>query len=214
MNDNKKNVKVIKENIEPKTENDKIKWELIRKNKAKMRSTLKEIRKEIPTDKKHSADLEIISRFLMTEEYHNAKQILCYAGTKYEIDTSSLIYASFANGKKVALPRCNGERLDFYYIESLEDLTVGSYGIMEPDIKKCKKVADFRESVLVAPGLGFGPDGRRIGYGKGYYDRFIAKYSGKVIGLCYYPLVKLNIPVEETDCKIDVLITEKYTRNI
>lgn len=184
------------------------------KQKIKARQNLKEIRKSIPKDKKKQADYEIISRFLMTSEYMEADTVLCYAGVNDEIDTSTLIYACLANKKKVGLPRCNGEILDFYYIESLEDLIVGSFGIMEPDPGKCKRVLDFSKSVLVVPGLGFSLDGNRIGYGRGYYDRFISHYHNKVVGLCYYPLIKVNIPVERTDQKVNVLITEKYTRNI
>lgn len=184
------------------------------KEKVKARQILKDIRKSIPKDTKKQADYEIISRFLMTKEYMNAETVLCYAGTGDEIDTTSLIYACLANKKKVALPRCNGEILDFYYINSPHDLILGSFGIMEPDPGKCKRVLDFRNSVLVAPGLGFSLDGNRIGYGRGYYDRFISHYHGDVVGLCYYPLVKVNIPVEDTDQKVNVIITEKYTRNI
>jgi 5-formyltetrahydrofolate cyclo-ligase len=179
-----------------------------------MRKVLKEIRKNIPKEKKHTADIEIISRFLMTKEYANADLVLCYASVGDEIDTTTLIYSALANGKKVGVPKCNGDMIDFYYIDSLDDLIVGSYGISEPDVKKCKRINNFTNSVLVAPGLGFSPDGNRIGYGGGYYDRFLANYRGTVFGLCYNSLVKLNIPVEETDCKINILITEKYTRNI
>ncbi|MBD9121739.1 MAG: 5-formyltetrahydrofolate cyclo-ligase, partial [Ruminococcaceae bacterium] len=112
------------------------------------------------------------------------------------------------------LPRCNGDILDFYYVRGLDDLMVGSFGIMEPDVRKCSRILDFRNSVLVVPGLGFSPDGKRIGYGRGYYDRFISHYNGKVVGMCYHQQVKMNIPVEETDENINVLITEQYTRNI
>ena len=188
--------------------------ERIRASKIKLRKTLKELRRNIPLEKKHLADTEIVSRFLMTKEYNKAKLLLCYMNTSEEINTTPLIYAALANGKQVGLPRCNGERLDFYYINGLDDLVVGSYGIMEPSVKKCKRITDYSGSILVAPGLSFSPDGNRIGYGRGYYDRFLAAYSGKVIGLCYNSLVKLNIPVEETDKKVNVLITEKYTRNI
>jgi 5-formyltetrahydrofolate cyclo-ligase len=182
--------------------------------KVQMRKVLKEIRKSIPQDKKHKADIEIISRFLMTKEYSDAELVLCYVSQKDEIDTTTLIYSALANGKKVGVPKCCGDMIDFYYIDSLDDLVVGSYGILEPDVKKCKRINNFTNSVLVAPGLGFSPDGNRIGYGKGYYDRFLANYKGTVVGLSYYNLVKLNIPTEETDCKINILITEKYTRNI
>ena len=197
--------------------------------KDEMRKSLKKIRQSITGEKKKDYlkhdnindllkkkdyDLEITCRFLMTEEYNKADTVLCYAGTKDEIDTRYLIYAALANHKRVGLPRCNGDILDFYYVRGLDDLMVGSFGIMEPDVRKCSRILDFRNSVLVVPGLGFSPDGKRIGYGRGYYDRFISHYNGKVVGMCYHQQVKMNIPVEETDENINVLITEQYTRNI
>lgn len=87
----------------------------------------------------------------MTEEYNKADTVLCYAGTKDEIDTRYLIYAALANHKRVGLPRCNGDILDFYYVRGLDDLMVGSFGIMEPDVRKCSRILDFRNSVLVVP---------------------------------------------------------------
>ena len=182
--------------------------------KDEMRKSLKKIRQSITGEKKKDYDLEITCRFLMTEEYNKADTVLCYAGTKDEIDTRYLIYATLANHKRVGIPRCNGDILDFYYVRGLDDLMVGSFGIMEPDVRKCSRILDFRNSVLVVPGLGFSPDGKRIGYGRGYYDRFISHYNGKVVGMCYHQQVKMNIPVEETDENINVLITEQYTRNI
>ena len=149
--------------------------------KDEMRKSLKKIRQSITGEKKKDYDLEITCRFLMTEEYNKADTVLCYAGTKDEIDTRYLIYAALANHKRVGLPRCNGDILDFYYVRGLDDLMVGSFG---------------------------------IGYGRGYYDRFISHYNGKVVGMCYHQQVKMNIPVEETDENINVLITEQYTRNI
>lgn len=179
-----------------------------------MRKTLRQLRQKLTPQEKKSADMEIITRLLMTEDYYKCDLILCYASTAEEINTFPLIYTALANHKKVGLPRCNGDILDFYYINSKDDLKVGSFGILEPDVTKCKRILDYRESLLIAPGLGFSPDGNRIGYGRGYYDRFISHYKGKVVGMCYNSQVKLNIPVESTDQKVNVLITEKYTRNI
>ena len=98
--------------------------------KDEMRKSLKKIRQSITGEKKKDYDLEITCRFLMTEEYNKADTVLCYAGTKDEIDTRYLIYAALANHKRVGLPRCNGDILDFYYVRGLDDLMVGSFGIM------------------------------------------------------------------------------------
>ena len=182
--------------------------------KAELRKALKQLRAELPAVNKHSADTEIISRLLMTKEYNNAKLLLCYYGTGTEIDTRPLIYAALANKKRVALPRCNGSEMEFYFVKSFDFLEEGSFGIMEPDPLKCRQVRDFRGSLLITPGLGFSPAGDRIGYGKGYYDRFMSSYNGKAVGLCYQNLVRFNLPVDENDKQIDILITEKYTRNI
>lgn len=186
----------------------------IQEKKAELREALKQLRADIPAEKKHSADTEMISRLLMTKEYHNAKIILCYYGTGTEIDTKPLIYAALANKKRVALPRCKGNEMEFYFIKNFDFLEKGSFGILEPDPLRCRQVRDLRNSLLIAPGLSFSPNGDRLGYGKGYYDRFLDSYSGKAVGMCYQNLVKFNLPVDENDRRIDILITEKYTRNI
>lgn len=186
----------------------------IQEKKAELREALKQLRADIPAEKKHSADTEMISRLLMTKEYHNAKIILCYYGTGTEIDTKPLIYAALANKKRVALPRCKGNEMEFYFIKNFDFLEKGSFGIPEPDPLRCRQVRDLRNSLLIAPGLSFSPNGDRLGYGKGYYDRFLDSYSGKAVGMCYQNLVKFNLPVDENDRRIDILITEKYTRNI
>ena len=108
------------------------------------------------------------------------------------------------NGKKVAVPKCEGNDIVFYYINSLEDLEEGSFGILEPKINEA--VNDFDSSICIIPGVAFDNDKNRIGYGRGFYDRFLENYAGIKIGLAYKECICDKIDVSENDIKMDKVI--------
>ena len=77
-----------------------------------------------------------------------------------------------------------------------------------------QKVTDFSDAVCLVPGLTFDPDGNRLGYGKGYYDRFLRDFNGKTVGVCYASFVKWNIPSDKYDVPVQYLLTDGYLRRI
>lgn len=81
---------------------------------------------------------------------------------------------------------------------------------MEPNTDKCEILSDFSDSVCLVPGLAFDREGYRIGFGKGYYDRFLLNFSGLTVGMCYNKCIEDNLPRGYYDCPVDILITEKY----
>ena len=161
-------------------------------------------------------DLDIIVRLLSCEQYNKAKTVLTYVSLDYEIDTIGLINAALANGKRVACPRCEGDKgeMNFYFIESMQDLKKGTFGVLEPMGEQRVGSEFFANSICVVPGLGFDALGNRIGYGQGYYDRFLASYNGFKIGLCYSNCVKYILPFESFDVPVDCIITENYIRTV
>ena len=98
--------------------------------------------------------------------------------------------------------------MDFYYIESLSELSLGSYEIREPDPEKSEKVKDFSNCVCLVPALAYDKNGYRLGYGKGYYDRFIKKFIIISVGLCYNEFLSDGLPVEKHDEAVDCIATE------
>lgn len=178
-------------------------------DKASCRSYFKGLRKSISD--KAIKDKSIIDKLLNTAEYINAKTVLCYVSLNNEIATDDLINHSLSVNKRVAVPYCadNNGNMDFYYIDSIGDLYIQSFGIREPDINKCKKVESFSNSVIILPGLSFDEKGNRLGYGKGYYDRFLQKHKLLSVGLCYDDFVVDTLPTDEYDKKVDIIVTDK-----
>jgi 5-formyltetrahydrofolate cyclo-ligase len=101
--------------------------------------------------------------------------------------------------------------MDYYYINSFDDLEKGAYGLMEPDINKCQKVTDLNKGICLVPGLVYDREGYRLGFGKGYYDRFLINFHGITIGICYSRCVEQSLPRGFYDKPIDLVVTEKYT---
>ncbi len=176
--------------------------------KKLLRKKYKEIRSSIGDYQKLSDD--IFRLFINSGFYDDADVIFTYWSMDREVCTHNLIRRALYDGKKVALPKCVDKEgnMKFYFINSLEDLSVGMYGIMEPSDKFPADI--FGEnSVCVVPGLSFDNYGFRLGYGKGYYDRFLNSFSGIAVGFCYDECIAELLPRNEFDKKVDYIITNK-----
>ena len=146
-------------------------------------------------------------------QYKNASVILTYVSKNPEVDTLHLIAQALADHKRVAVPKCVGEHtIDFYFIKSMDDLEVSTFGVQEPIVERCRKIKDYRNCFCIVPGMSFDTDGYRLGYGKGYYDRFLAGFTGATVGLCYSKCVRWSLPKGFYDKPVDILVTEKYFR--
>ncbi|MDE6123755.1 MAG: 5-formyltetrahydrofolate cyclo-ligase, partial [Eubacterium sp.] len=159
---------------------------------------------------KAQRDNSVCEIFLNSDIYKNSKQILCYASLDDEICTDKIINAAFEDGKKIALPYCvdlNGN-MEFYYINSFSDISIGSFDIREPNIKICEKVIDLSGAVCIVPAFTFDIKGYRLGYGKGYYDRFLKKFTIISVGLCYNNFLRDDLPVNEFDVAVNYIATE------
>ncbi len=188
----------------------------IREVKKNLRARYRKFREHMDPEQKLEMDSSIQSRLLALGEYSRADTIFTYVSKPIEVDTISLIKAAFANRKQVAVPRCVPETCDmeFYYIRSLDDLEKGLFGVLEPVSSKCRLVTDYSGGLCIVPGLCFDAQGYRLGYGKGYYDRFLADFKGDTVGICYAGCVQWNLPHGYYDKPVDLLITEKYNRRI
>lgn len=188
----------------------------IKKLKINLRVGYKEYRKSLSEKKKTSMDTVIQSRLLALYEYGKADTIFTYVSKPIEVDTFALIKAALANHKKVAVPRCIPDtfNMQFFYINSLDDLEKGSFGVYEPIPSKCQLVSDYSKGFCIVPGLSFDAQGYRLGYGKGYYDRFLADFKGITVGICYAGCIQWNLPHGYYDKPVNILITEKYIRRM
>lgn len=176
--------------------------------KEKLRQELKIKRKNIKD--KDFLDKKICENLLKCDAYNNAKTILFYAALDDEINIDFCIEYAVSQGKKSALPACMDKsgNMKFYYINTLSDLKYGYFGLREPDIKICREVTDFSDSICIVPALAYDRQGFRLGYGKGYYDRFLQNFSFISLGLCYNELIQDNLPIGEFDVPVNYIITQ------
>lgn len=178
--------------------------------KQELRAYLKEKRAEIPLDEKKAMDRRIVATIAASESFRDASAVLLYAPHGSEIDLLPLVRLARETGKRVAFPRCDTatNTMQFYVLESDARLVKGAYGIYEPpaDAPLC----ELDESTLcILPGLSFDPVGGRLGYGKGYYDRFLADFKGITVGAVYSALVAKRLPTEPHDIPVKTLVTER-----
>lgn len=188
----------------------------IRELKKDLRAESRRFREQLSPGQKADLDAKIRLRMFSLKEYGRAGVIYTYVSKPLEVDTFSVIKTAIADGKKIAVPRCLPETLgmEFYEIPSLDVLESGCYGVLEPDPDRCRPARNTENAVCIVPGLSFDSKGYRLGYGKGYYDRFLADFKGVTVGLCYSGCIRWNLPHGYYDRPVDVLITDKYIRRI
>nr|MCR5121925.1 5-formyltetrahydrofolate cyclo-ligase [Ruminococcus sp.] len=143
------------------------------------------------------------------EEYKNADTLFCFVPTDIEVDTRPVIERALSDGKRVAVPRCISGKTEmrFYYISGYGDLERGAFGIMEP-VSRCRECTDFSGALCVTPALCCGRNGARMGYGRGYYDRFFTGFGGIKCAVIPEEFLFDAIPCEPTDIPADMIATE------
>lgn len=171
----------------------------------------KEIRAEraAHTDEKiHRMSLEALNRFLKLSEYQKAKVIYAYMDCKHEVETRDLIRAAWSEGKRVAVPKVIGEEMKFFYITSFEkDLEDGYFGIKEP---REENPAEEENALLLMPGVAFDEQCHRIGYGGGFYDRYLEAHPGLVtVALAFEFQIRNEVPYETFDIQPSKIVTEE-----
>lgn len=189
----------------------------IREYKKALRSKHKEYRANMPADIKAEKDRKIFEKIISSSAYAKADIILTYVSTAIEVDTWQLIGQALKDKKRVAVPRCiDGTRdMDFYFITGKECLDKGTFGVLEPVPSKCVKAYAFETALCIIPGLSFDMQGYRLGYGGGYYDRFLSAHSRLVkMGICYCACTCSELIHGRYDVKADMIVTEKFIRRL
>jgi len=182
----------------------------IKELKMHVRNEYKTKRKEIPENVRKELDHEVCRRFLALNSYRYADTVLLYSPLKYEIDTSYILNDALKKGKRVAFPRClDGNRMVYHLVTSPDQLVCGMYNIKEPkeDLPIYENGKD--NSICIMPGIVFDKRGYRLGYGKGYYDRFLSSFKGIKAGFVYSDFIIDQLPNGRYDLKADIIITER-----
>lgn len=188
----------------------------IRKVKNELRAKAKEYRASLTEQQKKALDIAIFENLCSVLEYNSAKTVLCYMSTPSEVDTKGIISSLFKQNKTVAVPRCidNSRDMEFYIISSFEQTQKRTFGVFEPDSEKCQRLRDYRNAVCILPGLAFDREGFRLGYGKGYYDRFLSSFKGTKIGIVYEKCLFDELIHGFFDVPADIVVTEKQVNYI
>ena len=177
--------------------------------KARLRQELRRLAADLEPEVRKEADRRIAARVLALPSWKTAKTVLCFVSMPREPDTRLLLEAALAEGKVLLLPRCyGGGRMRALPVRNLDALEPGCLGIPEPPEPAEPAENDSEPDLILVPCVGAGLDGRRLGNGAGYYDRYLAEHGGEKDCLCYRACLRDNLPQDEHDILMDRVITD------
>lgn len=185
--------------------------------KKELRKEAKSYRKSLFASDRLDKSNAIINNLKALKEFQTAEVFLMYASLPDEVETLSLIRELAEEGNKaIYCPVTQGDEMEFYRISSLDDLKEGNFHVLEPESLEERRL-ELQKDVsycMLMPGLMFDKRGNRLGYGKGYYDKYLARVPKDVnlttMALSYEAMVNEAIPAEETDWRADYVVTETY----
>lgn len=190
----------------------------VKEEKNALRTQYKALREELPVKEKTLRDEALCRYAASLASFRFSKYVLLYSATEDEISLDFLAEASLEKGKIIAYPRCDTEKhtMQFHIVSSPDELIPGAYGIKEPSPDSPVYTPENFPggAVCFVPGLLFDRSGYRLGYGKGYYDRFLSSFVGNSIGVVYSDFILPKVPRGRHDMKVNALITEKNVINI
>lgn len=158
------------------------------------------------TQLRHDSDL-IHHRLVTLPQWKKARTIACYMPLPGEVDTRGLIEQAWKNKQLVCLPKIKSHSFDmaFYALEQFDDLKQGPYGLMQPSIGKEILAAEI--DLMIVPGLAFDLHGHRLGFGKGYYDRYLKTYKGMLLALAFDWQLVPQVPHDAHDQIVQMIAT-------
>ena len=189
----------------------------MKEDKKLIRKRILEIREAADAGFIHEMSLKITKKLTAMEIIKSSETVMAYMDFRNEVATMDLIKFCILHGKRVALPRIErGEKgqkdINAYEIHDvLSDTEPGFYGIMEPVRNTENLVRPEEIDIVLVPGVAFSEDRYRIGYGAGFYDRFLKRLRADCakVGMAFEFQVLKSIPVEEHDVPLDMIVTEK-----
>ncbi len=176
----------------------------MREIKSALRKELIAKRKAMDAAKKAAADESIFRQLVPL--VNCASSVFCYVSTEIEVDTRRIIGYCLSNNIPVALPVSGENELSFYYIDNINELKNGRYNIDEPPINRPAYASE--KTLCIVPALCADKEGYRLGYGKGYYDRFLKSFKGTSVIICYKDF-KCEVPKEAHDIQTTFTIFDK-----
>ena len=179
------------------------------KRKNDIRQTMKQRLKAINFQERYINEQHIRERVLAHPDWKAADTIALTISGAIEIDTRQMIEQAWKEKKRVVVPKCLPEtkRLDFREIETFDQLETVYFGLLEPKMSETELVEKHGIDLVIVPGLAFDTRGYRIGFGAGYYDRFLVDYKGKKGALAFDEQLSSELPLETHDIPVDWIVT-------
>ena len=174
-------------------------------NKQELRRAIRERKRSMTEEEIVERSNALAEKFYNTPAYQAASTIYGYLPYNQEVRTVPMLQRALDEGKRVAVPKVYGEEMRFIYLEDLTQVSKGYAGIPEPIADA--PVAEDKQALVLMPGLAFDPQGHRIGYGGGFYDKFLAKEPHHpTLALCYEFQMQAHLDTEEFDIPVDTVL--------
>lgn len=189
----------------------------IKRDKDELREKYLAARASMDPDVKLDRDARICKAATALVSFRYAEYVLMYAPLANEIDVMPIAEAAWKSGKKVAFPRCDKatHTMKYHIVASEDELVVDSYGIREPSPDAEIYDPEWNGSaVCFVPGLLYDKAGFRLGYGKGFYDRYLSEFKGSRIGIVYSDYIMPTVPRGRFDVSVDILLTENGVKTV
>lgn len=180
-------------------------------SKEKLRKSTISFLKELSIDQRSDIEKLLQHHLLSSEIWKNSKMIGITMSQDFEWDTKPIIEAAWNESKSICVPKCypKQNKLKFYEIESFVQLEKNFYDLLEPNPNQTRYIKQNLIDLLIVPGLLFDKRGFRIGFGGGYYDRFLVNYNNTTVSLASSKQLVKKIPSEKFDIPVQHIITEK-----
>ncbi len=179
----------------------------MQQTKDALRTKYKALRASLPPDERAAAEALICNSIARHKAFLHCEVLYTFSPVRGEIDLTPLALLAKSLGKQVAFPRCEGNELHFYLCDPSE-LVPGRFGIPTPPYT-AQPAPNTPASLCLLPALAAGEDGGRLGYGGGFYDRFLPHFQGVTLLPIYHTLTQPTLPQEPTDVKPQYILTEK-----
>ena len=174
-------------------------------DKKELRAQIRALKRAMTEEQIVQSSARLGELFVQTAQYKQAKTIYGYLPYKQEVRTVPMLEQALRDGKKVAVPKCYGDEMRFIYMDDLSKVEAGYANIPEPIADD--PVADDKTALVLMPGMAFTKNGDRMGYGGGFYDKFLAaEPDHPTVALCYAFQMVESLPTEEYDIPVDCVL--------
>lgn len=178
------------------------------RNKQELRQAIRTQKRSMTQTEISEKSKKIFEKLEQLSVWKDTECIFAYVSYNQEVETRTRLETWIKEGKRIALPKVIGKEMQFYFIEDMKQLESGYQGILEPNSSAC---ADGTSGIMLMPGLAFDQEYHRLGYGGGFYDRYLKRYQQSKfykIALAYQFQIVEEVPTEVFDHLVDRIITE------